>query len=164
MILGMTIPIFAHVLISVAGILSGFVAGYGMLMAKRFDRWTAVFLSPTLATSVTGFFLPAHRFLPSHAVGIISLLVLAVAIFARYSRQLAGAWRWAYVITAMTALYLNVFVLVVQLFLKVPGLKAIAPTQSEPPFKVTQVAVLTLFALVAVIAAIRFRIEPLRTT
>ena len=149
-----------HVIISLVGIGSGFVVVYGMLTSKRLDGWTAVFLWTTVATSVTGFFFPVHRFMPSHAVGIVSLAVLPVAIFARYRRRLAGHWRAVYVIAAMIALYLNVFVLVVQLFLKVPALKAQAPTQSEPPFAVTQLVVLALFVALTIAATIRFRTEP----
>jgi len=163
MILGLTTFTFVHVVISLVGILSGFVVVYGLLTAKRLDGWTATFLATTVATSVTGFFLPADRFLPSHAVGIVSLLVLPVAIFARYGRQLAGIWRRTYVVTAVIALYLNVFVLVAQLFLKVPALKAMAPTQSEPPFVFTQVGVLSLFVVLAITAVIRFRNAPVRT-
>src|SRR6267143_5534836 len=123
-----------HVVLSLVGILSGFVVLAGFLTAKRSNGWTALFLTTTALTSVTGFLFPFHKFLPSHAVGIVSLIVLAVAIFARYVRQLAGAWRGIYVVTAVIALYLNVFVLIAQLFQKVPALKAMAPTQSEPPF------------------------------
>ena len=115
-----------------------------------------------MATSVTGFLFPFHKFLPSHGVGIVSLLVLPVAIFARYGRHLAGAWRRIYVVTAMIALY-HVFVLIAQLFLKVPALNAMAPTQSEPPFKLAQLVVLVLFIVLAVVAAIRFRNKELRT-
>jgi len=158
MILGMTTFVFVHVLISLVGILSGFVVAYGLLGAKRLDGWTAVFLATTVATSVTGFLLPADRFLPSHGVGIVSLLVLPIAIFAFYGRRLARPWRWIYVVTAMTALYLNVFVLVVQLFLKVPAVNALDPTQSGPPFLTAQSAVLALFVVVTVVAAKRFRI------
>src|SRR5882724_12667442 len=131
-----------HVVISLIGIVSGLVVMFGMVARKLFDRWTAVFLASTVATSVTGFFFPFHGFTPAIAVGIISLLVLAVTILARYVLHLAGAGRWIYVITAMVAQYLNVFVLIVQLFQKVPALKALAPTQSEPPFLVTQLVVL----------------------
>jgi hypothetical protein len=95
-------------------------------------------------------------------VGVISLLVLAVTIFARYARHLAGSWRLVYVVGAAVALYLNVFVLVVQLFLKVPALNAMAPTQSEPPFVVTQLIVMVLFIALTIIAARRFHIEPHR--
>jgi len=160
MIFGLPTFTFVHVLISLAGIFSGFVVLFGLLTAKRLDGWTAVFLTTTVATSVSGFFLPADRFLPSHGVGILSLLVLPVAIFARYGRHLAGTWRPIYVVTAMIALYLNVFVLIVQLFLKVPALKAIAPTQSEAPFVMAQSVALLLFVVLAIVAAIRFRTEP----
>jgi magnesium-transporting ATPase (P-type) len=102
--------------------------------------------------------------MPSHVVGFISLVVLAIAIFARYRRHLAGVWRWIYVVTAMMALYLNVFVGVVQAFEKVPALKALAPTQTEPPFAMTQLAVLALFVLLSIIAALRFRPEPIHAT
>ena len=152
-----------HVIISLIGIGSGLVVIAGLLKARRLDRWTALFLVSTVATSVTGFFFPFHQVTPAHVVGVISLLVLAVAIFARYGRRLAGPWRWIYVISAMVALYLNVFVLIVQLFQKVPVLKAMAPTQSEPPFLVTQLVVLALFVVLTVVAAIKFRIEPAGT-
>jgi hypothetical protein len=150
-----------HVLISLAGIVSGFVVIFGLLGAKRLDRWTATFLITTLLTSVTGFLFPVHKLLPSHIIGILSLLVLAVAIFARYVRRLAGAWRWIYVVTATLALYFNVFVLVVQSFLKVPGLKAMAPTQSEPPFAIAQGFVLLLFIVLGTLAVKKFQIKPL---
>jgi len=152
-----------HVAISLAGILSGFVVTFGLITGRRLDRWTAFFLLTTVATSVTGFLFPFHGFTPAIVVGIISLVVLVAAIFARYARRLAGAWRLIYVITAMIALYLNVFVLIVQLFQKVPALKALAPTQSEPPFVVTQLIVLTLFLVLAIIASRRFRIMPVTT-
>jgi hypothetical protein len=151
-----------HVLLSLAGIISGFVVAFGLLTAKRLEGWTAVFLWTTVATSATGFLFPFHRFLPSHALGILSLIVLAVAFYARYTRQLAGAWRRTYAVTAMIALYLNVFVLVAQLFMKVPALKALAPTQSEPPFKMTQLVVLAIFVVLGVFATLRFRNEQLR--
>jgi len=153
-----------HVLISLIGIASGLIVMFGLFTAKRLDAWTALFLVSTAATSVTGFFFPFHHVTPGIVVGIISLVVLAVAIFARYSLRLAGAWRWIYVVTAMVALYLNVFVLVAQSFQKVPALKALAPTQSEPPFLVTQLVVLVLFVVLTIVAAINFRIEPVRTT
>ena len=146
-----------HVLVSLVGIASGCVAALGLLAGKRLDGWTKLFLATTVATSVTGFMFPFHRFLPSHGVGVVSLLVLPVAVYARYGRRLAGHWRAAYVVTAMFALYLNVFVLVAQAFLKVPPLKALAPTGSEPPFVVAQSAVLALFATLTVVALCRFR-------
>jgi hypothetical protein len=152
-----------HVLISLVGIASGLVVFYGLLQGKLFRGWTSWFLATTVATSVTGFFFPFHQFTPAYSVGIISLVVLAVAILARYSFHLSGAWRWIYVVSSMLALYFNVFVLVAQLFQKVPALKALAPTQSEPPFLVTQLIVLTLFFVLTIVAAIRFRIEPIGT-
>ena len=164
MILGMSTPTFTllHVIISLVGIVSGIVVVFGMLGSHRLPGWTALFLFTTVLTSVTGFGFPVHQFMPSHGVGVISLLVLAVAIYARYPRQLAGAWRWVYVVTALIALYLNVFVGGVQAFEKVAALKAMAPTQTEPPFKLTQLVVLALFFVLTVVAAIRFRPEPAR--
>src|SRR6266550_1455955 len=141
-----------HVVLSLVGIGSGFVVLYGLLARKRLDRWTALFLASTMATSATGFGFPFDHLLPSHVVGVISLLVLAVAIAARYAFHLARAWRRVYVIAAMTALYLNLFVLVVQLFRKVPALTALAPTQSEPPFAVVQLLLLVLFVTLTAVA------------
>lgn len=160
MVLGMSTFTFVHVVLSLIGIFSGFVIVYGLFAADRLNGWTALFLLTTVLTSVTGFFFPFHKFLPSHGVGTMSLIVLAVAIFARYMRHLTGAWRRIYVITAMIALYLNVFVLVAQLFMKIPALKAMAPTGSEPPFLVSQIVVMALFVVVTIIAAKRFRIDP----
>lgn len=151
-----------HVVISLIGIASGLVVMFGLLVARKLNRWSALFLISTIATSVTGFFFPFHGVTPAIVVGVISLVVLGVAIIARYVRRLAGAWRWIYVVTVMIALYLNVFVLIVQLFQKVPALKALAPTQSEPPFAVTQLVVLALFVVLTIMAAIKFRGEQLR--
>lgn len=148
-----------HVVISLIGIGSGFVVLSGLLTGKRLDGWTALFLASTVATSVTGFLLPFHHFMPSHVIGIMSLLVLAVAIVARYHRHLAGAWRWIYVVSAMAALYLNVFVLVAQAYAKVPVLKAMAPTQSEPPFLISQLIVMAFFIVLSIAATKRFRSE-----
>ncbi len=159
MIFGMTILTFVHVLLSLIGILAGLVVMFGLLTSKALKRWTAVFIWSTVATSVTGFFFPFHRFLPSHAIGIISLLVLAVAIYALYGMHLAGAWRRIYAITAMIALYLNVFVLIAQLFDKVPALRALAPTKTEAPFKQAQLAALVVFVVLTILAAIKFRGE-----
>jgi hypothetical protein len=153
-----------HVIISLIGIGSGFVVVIGLLTSRRLDGWTALFLVSTVATSGTGFFFPFHGFTPAIGVGIISLIVLAIAIIARYLRHLAGVWRKIYVIISMVALYLNFFVLIVQSFQKIPALKAMAPTQSEPPFLVAQVVALVLFVVLAIAAAIRFRSEPLRPT
>ena len=152
-----------HVAISLAGIASGFVVMYGLLAGRRLDGWTAFFLITTAATSATGFGFPLVHFGAPHWVGVISLAVLAVAVLARYALRLAGAWRRIYVICAVLAFYLNVFVGIVQAFQKVPFLRALAPTQSEPPFLFTQLAVLALFVALAVAAAVRFRVEPVRT-
>ena len=162
MILGMTTFTFVHVVISLVGILSGLVVLFGLIASKRLDGWTALFLITTVATSVTGFMFPFHKLLPSHVVGAISLMVLAIAILARYSRHLAGGWRLTYVISAVIALYLNVFVLIVQLFEKVPALNAMAPTQSELPFKITQLVVLAIFVLLGIFAARGFRERTVR--
>ena len=153
-----------HTLISLVAIFTGFVVVFGLLAGKRLDGWTKWFLVTAVATTITGFFFPFHGFTPAIGVGIISLIVLAIAIFARYSRHIAGHWRWIYVVTAMIALYLNVFVLIVQSFEKIPALHVFAPTQTESPFKLTQLIVLALFVVLAIAAAIRFRIEPIRTT
>ena len=163
MILGLTAFTFLHVALSLVGICSGFVVVFGLLTKKRLDGWTALFLATTVATSLTGFGFPFDHFLPSHAVGIISLLVLAVAILARYARHLAGAWRRIYVICAVIALYLNVFVLIVQAIRRVPVLTAMAPTQSEPPFLFTQLVVLVLFVMLATLASIQFGNQTIRT-
>jgi hypothetical protein len=156
----LTIFTLVHVVSSLIGIGSGLVVMYGLLARKRLNGWTVIFLATTIATSLTGFGFPFHGFTPAHAVGILSLFVLTLAVTGRYRYQLAGSWRWIYVITATLSLYLNVFVLVVQAFQKIPALKAIAPTQSEPPFALTQLVVLTIFVLLGVLAVLRFRIEP----
>src|SRR5882724_9277679 len=163
MILGMTTFTFVHVVLSLIGILSGFVVLFGLLTGKRLDGWTAIFLLTTVATSVTGFLLPAHHFMPSHGVGIISMVVLATAILARYAFHLAGGWRRTYVVNAMIALYLNVFVLIAQLFQKVPALKAMAPTGSEPPFLASQVICMVAFIGLSIAATIKFRNETVST-
>ncbi len=154
MILGMSTSTFTlvHVVLSLVGIFAGFVVLFGMIGSKKLDGWTALFLATTVLTSVTGFPFPRDHILPSHIVGVISLVVLAMAIFALYSRHLAGPWRWIYVVGAMVALYLNVFVGVAQSFLKVPALNALAPTQSEPPFLIAQSVVLLIFIAFAVVA------------
>jgi hypothetical protein len=146
-----------HVSISLLGIFSGFVVLLGLLMGKRLDGWTALFLMSTIATSVTGFFFPVQHFMPSHAIGIISLLVLALAIYARYSRVLTGAWRKTYVVSVVLALYLNVFVGIVQVFRRVPALQGLAPTQTEQPFKLAQLSVLAVFVAIGIVATLRFR-------
>jgi hypothetical protein len=165
MLLGMSLSAFTlmHVVISLIGIASGLVLAWGLLAGKRLNGWTALFLLSTVATSVTGFGFPFDHLLPSHKVGILSLMVLAVAILARYGFHLAGPWRSIYVVSAVVALYLNVFVLSVQLFQNVPAFKALAPQGSEPPFLITQLVVLALFVLLGIVATIRFRRESVRT-
>jgi hypothetical protein len=123
------------------------VAVGGLLSGRRLDRWTAAVLVATVLTNVSGFAVPVVRFLPSHGVGIVSHLVLPVVIHALYGKRLAGTWRTIYVVGAVTALYLNAFVLVAQLFLRTPALRALAPTQQEPPFLFTQLFVLAMFVV-----------------
>jgi hypothetical protein len=147
MILGMSLSTFTtvHVIISLVAILSGFVAVYGMLTNQRLDGWTALFLTTTVLTSVTGFLFPLSGVTPAVVVGILSLIVLALALAALYVFRLGGAWRWLYVVTAFTALWFNTFVAVVQAFQKLAFLQPLAPTQSEPPFAIAQVVVLAIF-------------------
>ena len=148
---------WVHVIISLAGIVAGFVVIKGMLASQRLDGWTAVFLTMTVLTSVTGFGFPFDKLLPSHIVGIISMVVLLIAIVARYAFGMGSGWRPAYVVTALIAQWLNVFVLVAQLFNKVTALRALAPTQSEPPFLIAQTVVMVLFIIVGIATLRRFR-------
>ena len=145
-----------HTLISLVGIFTGLVVLFGLLAGKRLNGWTKWFLITTVATSVTGFGFPLHHFGAPHVVGLISLLVLAVTIYARYPRHMTGAWRWIYVVGAMISLYLNVFVGVVQSFQKLPFLQPLAPTQSEPAFLVAQIVVLVIFVVIGFLAVRRF--------
>ena len=158
MILGMSLPTFTllHVVLSLIGIAAGFVALLGMFRSQPPGGWTLPFLATTILTSVTGYFFPANRILPSHIVGAVSLVVLAVAVVALYRFRLAGAWRWIYVASALAALYLNIFVGVVQAFLKIPPLHDRAPTQSEPPFAIAQGIVLLAFIAITFAAIRRF--------
>jgi uncharacterized membrane protein SirB2 len=162
MIFGMSVATFTlvHVALSLVGILTGLVVLFGMFSSKKLPTSTALFLATTVLTSATGFFFPRDHVLPAHIVGVISLVVLAVAIFALYERQLAGSWRWIYVAGAVLALYLNVFVGVVQAFQKLPFLASLAPTQSEPPFVVAQVVVLVIFIALGVLALRSFHPQP----
>ena len=150
-----------HVAISVIALVSGFIVLLGLLEGHSLNRWTAVFLTMTVATSVTGFcFLPFDGFTPAQAFGILSMVLLILAIIARYSKAMAGPWRKVYVVTAVAALYLNFFVLIVQSFEKIPMLKAAAPTQKEPPFIAAQSAALMLFVIAGFFAVKRFRSSP----
>ena len=152
-----------HVVISLVAIASGAVVAYGFLAAKRLDIWTAVLPGDHRVDERDGFvFFPIERFTPALGVGVISLIVLAVAILGRYRYHLAGRWRAAYVISSVAAFYFNVFVLVAQLFQKVPALKDLAPTQSEPPFAVAQLVVLVACITIGIVGTIRFRTEPVR--
>jgi hypothetical protein len=152
----MDILLPAHVLVSLIGIATGFVVLFGFFHANKLDVWTAIFMATTAATSASGFLFPIHGITPGIVVGIISLVVLTVATIARYARHMAGAWRKTYVITAMIALHLNCFVLIAQLFRRVPFLTALAPTQSEPPFAVAQIALLLAFVILTIMAAKKF--------
>jgi hypothetical protein len=162
MILGMSLATFTqfHVIISLIGIGSGILVLIGMLQAKLMPKITAVFLATTVATSVTGFMFPFTSFGPPEIVGVISLIALIVAILALYSFKLAGSWRRVYVATALFALYLNVFVGVVQTFQKVPFFNALAPTQKEPPFAIAQGIVLVAFIALGIAAARKFHPGP----
>jgi hypothetical protein len=159
MIFGLSIGAFTllHVAITLVAIGSGLIAIGGMFASRRLPVTTAVFLLTTVLTSVTGFFFPIHGFTPALGVGAVSCVLLAIALVAYYGKNLAGAWRWVYVITAIAALYLNVFVLAFQSFLKVAALNALAPTQSEPPFAITQIVVLAIFVLIGIAALVTFR-------
>ena len=156
---GLAIFTVFHVLISLLGLLAGLVVAGGLVAGKRLDGWTGLFLLMTAATSVTGFGFPVEHVLPSHVVGVISLVVLAVTILARYGKHLAGSWLGIYVVGAVLAVYLDFFVLIAQLFLRLPALMAAAPTQKEPPFVITQVLVLALFVWVGGAAVRGFRGE-----
>ncbi|MGM4989737.1 hypothetical protein [Tardiphaga sp. 841_E9_N1_2] len=164
MVLGMSLATFTllHVVVSLIGIVAGLVAMVGLLKSKSLPGWTGLFLLTTILTSVTGFFFPVEKLLPSHVIGIISLVLLAIACLALYGQKLAGRWRWIYVLTAMISLYLNVFVLVIQSFLKVPPLHALAPSvpPSEPPFAIVQGIVLVFFVVTTFLAIRKFRPLP----
>ena len=166
MILGMSLDTFTelHVVITLIAIVSGLIVMFGMLGSHRLPALTALFLLTTVLTSVTGFLFPIHGFTPALGVGIVSMVVLAIALFALYGRHLSGAWRWIYVVTALTALWFNVFVLIVQSFEKVLLLNPAAP-QVGPPFPepvnshfaIAQAAALTIIFVLGLIAAFKFR-------
>jgi hypothetical protein len=146
-----------HVALSLIEIAAGFVVVYGLLSSQRLDAWALTFIASGIATSATGFVLPAHQLLPSHVFGILSLLAFGLAILARSSHQFAGRWRWIYAVSIVFALYLDVFVLVFQGFLKVPALHDLAPTQSEPPFAIAQGVTLLVFIALGIAAVKKFR-------
>lgn len=159
MVLGMPLSTFTfiHVLISVIGIGAGLIVVYGFFTRKMLNGINAIFLATTILTSLTGFLFPFTKLLPSHILGVLSLIALAIAMVARYQRRLQGGWRATYVVNAIVALYFNVFVLVVQLFEKVPAIHALAPTQTEPPFAVVQGLTLVLFVVLGIFAVKKFR-------
>jgi hypothetical protein len=159
MVLGLSLSTFTiiHVVISLIAILAGFIAVIEMAAGKPLGGWNTIFLWTTIATSVTGFGFPITGVTPGIVVGVISLVILAVALLALYVQRLSGPWRWIYVVCAVAALELNVFVLIVQSFQKLEVLKALAPTQSEPPFQIAQVAALVVLVVLAVVAVRRFR-------
>jgi hypothetical protein len=160
MVLGMSLSAFTmlHVVISLIGIVSGLIVLFGLFKSQSMPGMTAIFLLTTILTSATGFLFPFEKLLPSHMIGILSLVLLAIACIALYAMHLSGAWRWIYAVTAMIALYLNVFVLVVQSFLKIGPLHALAPSvpPSEPPFAIVQGIVLVLFVWATIRAARRY--------
>ena len=167
MILGMSLSTFVtvHVIISLIGIVAGIIVMFGLLGSNRLPGLTAIFLLFTILTSATGFLIPpllTETLLPSHMIGILSLVLLAIACIALYGMKLSGAWRWIYVVTAVLSLYLNVFVLIIQSFLKVPALHALAPSvpPSEPPFAIVQGIVLLFFVIVIIGAVRRYRPVP----
>src|SRR6188474_609665 len=159
MIAGLSVDNFTHlhVAISLVGIVSGLIVLAGMLRAHSLPGWTALFLVTTILTSVTGFMFPINGLTPGIVIGLISVMILAIALMALYVKHLSGAWRWIYVTTALVALYFNVFVLIVQSFQKVPALQKLAPTQSEPPFLIAQGVALIAFLILGTLAARRFR-------
>jgi hypothetical protein len=161
MTLGLSLSAFTmlHVIISLIGIVSGIIVLFGLLGSRRIPGWTALFLLTTILTSATGFGFPFTQLLPSHMIGILSLVLLAIACVALYGMKLTGAWHWIYAVTAMIALYLNIFVLIIQGFLKIPALTALAPGNppSGPVFAVVQGLVLVVFVIVIVGAVRRFR-------
>jgi hypothetical protein len=148
-----------HVLVSVVGIVAGLVVAGGLVSGRRLDGWTGLFLVTTVLTNASGFAFPFVRFMPSYAIGALSLVVLLVVAVARYSKHLNGRWRTVYVVGSVVALYFNVFVLIAQLFHRIPSLIVLAPKQMEPPFLVTQLVVMGVFLWLGVVAVRGFRAE-----
>lgn len=159
MIFGITTFTLIHTLISLVAIATGLVAVGGMIAGRRLDGWTGLFLTTTALTSITGFGFPSPHLVASHYVGIISLAILPFVLVARYWKHFAGPWRGVYVVGTVLVLYLNFFVLLVQLFRRIPALLVSAPKQNEPPFVITQLLVLALFAWLGTAAFRRFRPE-----
>lgn len=157
MFFGVSILQDVHVLLSLIGIATGLIVVYGLAKSRRMERMTLLFLATTLLTNLTGFLFPFGGFTPALGVGIIGTAVMAICLIARYIKGMHGRWREIYVITAVLSLYLNVFVLVVQLFLKVPALHALAPNGNEPPFAAVQAVVLLAAIASGWLATRRFR-------
>ena len=145
-----------HVAVSLIALAAGLVVLYGLLSGQALGGWTVLFLVTLILTSVTGFPLPPFGFDPPRAVGTLSLILLAIAVLAVYGFKLGGAWRWIYIVTALTALYLDAFVGVIQAFAKIDFLHELAPTQSEPPFLIVQLVVLAIFVVLGFLAVRRY--------
>jgi hypothetical protein len=160
MILGMSTFTFVHTLISLAALVLGIVVVIGLIRGRLLPVWTELYLATAVATSATGFGFPFDRFLPSHWIGVLSLALLAIAITARYRLHFAGAWRWIYAVSVVITVYFLVFVTIVQAFLKVPALHAVAPTQAEPPFVFAQFSALLAFLALTITVVLRFRPQP----
>jgi hypothetical protein len=158
MMLGLSLSTFTwvHTALSLIALVAGIVVVIGLLAGRRFDGWIALFLLTAVLTSVTGFGFPFDKFLPSHWTGVVSLVVLAMSILAIYVFRASGLWRWIFAVTAVIGLYLDAFVAVVQAFIKLPALNALAPTQTEAPFLIAQGVLLVIFVALAIAAAIRF--------
>ena len=163
MILDITTVTLVHTVISIVAIAAGLVVVGGLIAGVRIDGWTGIFLVTTALSSVTGFFFPFTKLLASHWVGVISLIILPFVIAARYWKHLRGAWRGIYVVGTVLVLYLNFFILNVQLFRRIPALIVAAPKQTEPPFVLTQLLVLALFAWLGFAAFRRFRPQAVGT-
>jgi hypothetical protein len=148
-----------HVALSLIGLVFGLIVLYGLLSGAVLGAWTALFLAAMILANVTGFPLPPFGLDPPCMVGIVSLVLLAIAVLAIYAFRLHGAWRWIYVVTAMTAFYLDAFVAVIQAFSKLAFLHTLAPTQSEPPFLIAQIVVLVIFVALGIMAVRRFHPE-----
>ena len=149
-----------HVVISLIAIVAGIMVVFGFVTNRRMNGWNAIFLLFTIATSVTGFLLPLNGLTPPVILGIASLAVLAIAVYARYGKLMLQTWRPVYVATAMIAFYMNFFVLIVQAFQKLPTFHALAPTQSEPPFAATQLGAVVVFIVLTIVAMKRYHPSP----
>jgi len=162
MILDFSAFTWFHVILSLIALISGLMLIPPLLKGESAAGLTSVYLASSVATDVTGFFFPFTKFMPSHGVGLLSLMLMAVAVIARYVFHYAGAWRWLYAVCMMLSIYFLAFVTVVQAFMKVLALQALAPTQSEPPFAITQLVVLVIFAALTIATAIKFRPAAMR--